>query len=220
MYKLYNWRMLHPTADGGQAAAAAGGDDGQNAAAGADGSATEPEEEPAAGDGAKDDGDSVTLSKAELEKKLEQAAKRGARDVRKAKTAVEPDSGDGDDPLQLADQKLREANQYMLDATIKSLGSDKQITANGRAVAAKFLSLEDCIGANGKIDEDAVSDELDTFLETFPEFKKSEPQSPQYQYEGNPKGGGKKTMSKDEIMKIKDAAKRRRAIADNIHLFR
>lgn len=36
----------------------------------------------------------------------------------------------------------------------------------------------------------------------------------------NPPGGGKATMTKDEIMKIKDTSERQKAIAENIDLFK
>ncbi len=207
MYRYHNWRLLHPAADGAAAGAAdpaappAGGDDGGKV------------EAPAPGEGDPDDPaeESVTMTKAELDRQIAQAEKRGARQARSAKAAAAPKDDDGAEAARQAEAKLQQANQRMLAAEVKSQGADKGITANGLTVAARIIDTADCLDENGEVDEDAVSDALDEFLNQYPEFKQAaeaEVPKPGFLFQGNPskageqnKPGGAKKLNEHRITK-------------------
>lgn len=226
MFKISGLKMLHSTSVGGGQASTITTEENTKSAE----EATAAGETPAAIIGADapakaSDGvteDTVTLTKEEHEQLLAKAERRGARQARTNKTAATPDppgDDDADELMQKAQATLTLANQRYLAATVKELGSDKEISANGLKIASERLDLSKCLDEKGEVDMEAVADELDSFISEFPEFKKTAKKNlPQFQFEGNPQNGGKR-MSKEEILKIRDPAKRQKAIADNINLF-
>ena len=227
MYKFHNWRMLHPTSDAGGGSVDSTGASAQTSEdnAGEDGDGDgDPADE---GEQAK----TVSMTQEEFDAKFDQAYARGFRKGSKdARKGDAPSDKPGDDDAANsadataqakaeAQALVTAANQKLVSATIVAEGADMGISAKGLKVAAKVIDMDDCLDAKGNVDEDAIRDELDTFLKDYPEFKRQDGKKPGFQqFEGNPKGSGPK-MSKEEIMKIKDPAKRRKAIADNITLF-
>lgn len=228
MYKFYNWRLLHPTADGGGGSDGAKGAGAEGADGANDGDGDGDPDEADDDDGDSDDSKEVTMTQSELDALINKAFKRGARKAAKenrAQTAPPPADDGQDDGKADKDAEARvakimaDANAKLLAATVKSIGADMAISAKGLKVAERVIDMDDCVGANGEIDEEAVEEALEDFIKEYPEFKTGGGKKPGVkQFEGNPKGSGVK-MSKEEIMKIKDPAKRRKAIADNISLF-
>lgn len=223
MYKFHNWRLQHPTADGGggsDGAKGAGAEDAQGVKDGdGDGDPGEADDD----DGDSDDSKDVTMTQAELDALINKAFKRGARKAAKDSRAqadpppADEAQGEGDDgkaareAAEQAAKKLAEANAKLLAATVKSMGADMEISAKGLKVAERVIEMDDCVGTDGEIDEEAVEEALEEFIKEYPEFKTGGNKKPGVkQFEGNPSSGnGKLTREDFQKMSFKERLKLR-----------
>ncbi|WP_164219373.1 phage scaffolding protein [Virgibacillus sp. YIM 98842] len=138
----------------------------------------------------------------------------------------------GNEDLQKQIQDLQQQNE-----TTKT-EYEKKLDAQQRDFAIES-ALRDAKAVNPKRAKKALEDELESVvfkdekLIGFEDVLKSVKQNEPYLFEkeekpgvphivtgGNPNGGGSGTITKEQIMKEKDATKRQQMIRENSHLFR
>ena len=150
------------------------------------------------------------------------------KEVDKLKASVkEAEEKNGKDPYKVKYEAIKEEyEEYKKGITEKETKAEKEklytdlLKATGvseKRIAA-ILKVTDLDGV--EIDEGKIKNSKDlekTIKEEWADFiTKTEEKGANV---SNPPKGGEKTMTKDEIMKIKDASDRQKAIAENHELF-
>ena len=150
------------------------------------------------------------------------------KEVDKLKASVkEAEEKNGKDPYKVKYEAIKEEyEEYKKGITAKETKAEKEklytdlLKATGvseKRIAA-ILKVTDLDGV--EIDEGKIKNSKDlekTIKEEWADFiTKTEEKGANV---SNPPKGGEKTMTKDEIMKIKDASDRQKAIAENHELF-
>lgn len=154
----------------------------------------------------KADAEKLTEVQAELEK-LKETAKNGG-DFEKLKKEYE------DYKAEVAGKELLASKK----AALTKLAKDAGLSDSGVAKAVKYASWDEIeLDKDGEVKDaktliKSLKEEWSEFVQTKGE-KGAETGNP-------PKSGGGSYNSKAEIMKIKDASERQKAIAENINLFK
>lgn len=122
--------------------------------------------------------ETVTMTKKELDAMVKKEARKLAR-KKKEKSSGENDAPPAeDDATAKAEKRMAAANKKMIEGTVKGLAPEMNMTAKGAKAAIRLADFSGCFDSDGELDEDAVSDILEDFLEEWPEFKRPEDSQP------------------------------------------
>lgn len=170
MFGWNTWRLLHPEVAAGSPPpeGTPPPDEEQGEPGGEEGKGT-------SGDGDGGQETPVTMTQSALDELINKAFARGARKGRKeAPPLPEAPAGDKDEETtRKAEAMMETAKNTLLEGAVLALASGVELTSKG-AEAAMLMAKPQmlaCIDADGKLDKDALKDELETFLKEWPQFK-------------------------------------------------
>lgn len=115
----------------------------------------------------------VNLTQKELDALIDRAFKKGARKaVATAGTGLKkPAEGQRESSEADVEERMKAANDRLLEGTVRGLAADLGMTAKGAKAAAKLADFSGCFNQAGDLDDEAVKDALEDFLKEYPEFK-------------------------------------------------
>ncbi len=196
MFGLNTWRWLHP--DGAAGSPPPEGtpppDEEQGEPGGEKGKGTSGD-----GDGAQEM--PVTMTQSALDELINKAFARGARKGKKdAQPPPDKPAGEaGNDSAAKAEAMMETAKNTLLEGAVLALAGGVELSSKG-AEAAMLIAKPQmlaCIDEDGKLNKEALKDELETFLKEWPQFKaqKEQQENPPPPYAagtgGQPIHGGK-----------------------------
>ena len=124
--------------------------------------------------GPEEEDETVTMTKKELDAMVKKEARKLARKKKEKSDTEDNDPPAEDDAAAKAEKRMAAANKKMIEGTVKGLAPEMNMTAKGAKAAIRLADFSGCFDSDEELDEAAVSDILEDFLEEWPEFKKSE----------------------------------------------
>ncbi|WP_343274615.1 hypothetical protein [Ligaoa zhengdingensis] len=113
----------------------------------------------------------VNLTQKELDALIDRAFKKGARKATAGTGLKKPTEGQQESLEADVEERMKAANDRLLEGTVRGLAADLGMTAKGAKAAAKLADFSGCFNQAGDLDDEAVKDALEDFLKEYPEFK-------------------------------------------------
>jgi len=188
-------------------------------------------EDTGGGDGGNNDdeqnpsGETKTFTQEELDQVVADRVSRESKKAAKAQKDLQAKLDAATAKLENTGKSEEDQKNADLEALKGNLSAKEEELANTKAELEALKQgvdvekIDKVIKLAKLSDEDDIEDAIKGVLEEFPMLKKSDTADPSFAKNGN-HNGQSSTMSKKEIMKIKDTKERQRLIGENPHLFK
>lgn len=166
-----------------------------------------------------------TFTQEELDQIVADRVSREEKKATKAQKALQAQLDEATAKLNNAGKTEEEQNNTEIDALKGTLSAKEEELANTKAELEALKQgvdvekIDKVIKLAKLSDEDDIEDAIKGVLEEFPMLKKSDSVDPSFAKNGN-HNGQSSTMSKKEIMAIKNTKERQAKIAEHMHLFK